>query len=417
MLAFLKWVSGTTLVTLAVLLGIVVGLASFFALAFVIVHPAALGILAILIGGLVVFGLSHLLGRWFAKNHRRHLAVTTGLFTSALLAVAGGVFLARPGEFDEPGPVDHSGVRFETLTTGSRLACRIIPAHGADRRGAVIFVHGGPGADAVTNDAFIDALSPLADAGYDLCLYDQIGCGLSARLPDPLDYTAGRHVDDLEALRRHLGLEDPILIGESWGAQLIARYAARHPDRLSAAILVSPGPLRPADWAGRETGSAEDRMTDEQEQAFNDILDARFITAMLLFRIKPAAAVRFLPEAEAEGYGAAILAALSPGAVCDPSVLPSGSRHSLNLWAAQVAGLGLKKEAPDHLDGLAAADFPVMVLRGDCDYANEGIATDYVDAFPRAEFVAVAEAGHFMLLEKPRAFMARVEEFLGEPDG
>lgn len=417
MLAVLKWVFGAMLVTLAVLLGIVVGLASFFALAFVIAHPAVLGILAILIGGIVVYGLSHLLGRWFARNHRRHLAVSTGLLTSVLLALAGGIFLARPGEFDEPDPVDHSGVRFESLTTGSRLACRIIPAHGADRRGAVIFVHGGPGADAVTNDTFIDALSPLAEAGYDLCLYDQIGCGLSARLPDPLDYTAERHVDDLEALRLQLGLEDPIMIGESWGAQLIARYAARYPDHLSAAVLVSPGPLRPTDWDDRETGGAADRMTDQQEQAFNDVLDARFITAMLLFRISPAAAVRFLPEAEAERYGAAILVALSPGAVCDPSVLTSGSRHSFNLWAAQVAGLSLKNEAPGHLDGLRAADFPVMVLRGDCDYAREGIAADYVDAFPLAGLVAVDDAGHFMLLEKPRVFLSRVEEFLGELDG
>ena len=61
---------------------------------------------------------------------------------------------------------------------------------------------------------------------------------------------------------------------------------------------------------------------------------------------------------------------------------------------------------------MAAARFPVLVLRGDCDYAREGVAAEYLDAFPAAELVAVADAGHFLLLEKPRAFLAEVEDFL-----
>lgn len=414
MLATLKWILGAILLVVAVVIGIIIGVASFFALAFVVVHPAVLGIVAVLLGGFIVFGLAYLLGRWFARNHRRRLAVFLGVFTSVVLAAAGVGFLARPRAFDEPVPVDPTGIRYESLATGSRLACRIVSARGVTRQGAVIFVHGGPGADAVTNDTFVEALSPLADAGYDVCLYDQIGCGLSSRLADPLDYTAARQVADLEALRERLAWERPILIGESWGAQLIARYAAGYPQRISAAVLVSPGPLRLADWTDRETGSAGDRLTDGEEQAFNAVLDARFITAMLLLRINPRAAVRFLPEAEAEGYGSALLTTLAPGAVCDPSVLSIGSRPSFNLWVAQLTGLSMKNESSDHLDGLRATDFPVMILRGDCDYAHEDIAADYVEAFPRARLVAVADAGHFLLLEQPQAFLTEVGVFLAE---
>jgi len=278
----------------------------------------------------------------------------------------------------------------------------------------VIFVHGGPGADAVTNDPIVAALSPLTDAGFDVCLYDQIGCGLSARLADPKDYTAARQVADLEALRQLLGWERPVLIGESWGAQLIVRYAAKYPREISAAVLVSPGPLRLADWADRESGSATDRITDDGKQAFYGVFDARFVMAMLLLRINPQAAIRFLPEAEAERYGSAILTALSPGAVCNPRVLQGHSQPFFNLWVAQMTMLSLKNESQDHLDGLVAAKFPVLVLRGDCDYAHKGIAADYVDAFPRAELAAVADAGHFMLLERPQAFLAEVREFLME---
>ncbi|MCK4414788.1 MAG: alpha/beta hydrolase [Candidatus Eisenbacteria sp.] len=401
---------------LAAMVGIVGGMAAFLGLAFVLTDPVALGIGAVVAGGLVTGGLAHLLGRWFARNHRRCLTVSLGSLTALLLTVAGVVFLFRSPGFDEPNPVDRSWVRFESLTTGSRLACRVFSARTAVPRGAVIFVHGGPGANAVTNDPIAAALSPLADAGFDVCLYDQIGCGLSARLANPEDYTAARQVVDLEILRQRLGWERPVLIGESWGAQLIARYAAKYPQEISAAVLVSPGPLRLADWANRERGSARDRITDDQERAFNDVLDARFVAAMLLLRVNPQAAFRFLPEAEAERYGAALLTALSPGAVCNPDVLSAHSEPFLNLCVAQMIRLSLKNELSDHLDGLVAAQFPVLVLRGDCDYANEGIAADYVDAFPDAKLVAVAGAGHFLLLEKPESFLTEVRRFLAHQE-
>lgn len=412
MITICKWLLGTVLFLLALLTGSILAPAAFLALAFVVTAPGVLVIVAALVGGLVTGGLAYLLGRWFARKYRRHLSLGLGAGTALLLLTAAGVFLFRSRTFDEPKPADRAGVHFESLTTGSVLAVRIVHARAAQRRGGIIFAHGGPGADASTNDPFIAALSPLADAGFDVCLYDQIGSGLSARLDDPYGYTAERHVDDLEALRRHLGWDRPVLIGESWGAQLIARYASKYPHRISAAILVSPGPLRPTDWANRETGSVMDRITDTQAAAFDELLDARFVTAMLLFRINPRAAFRFLPQAEAEQYGSALLTVLSPGAVCNADVLSAHSKLSMNPWVGQMIRISLQNEPRDRLEGLESARFPVLVLRGDCDYGREGVAADYVNAFPRGELVSVADAGHFMLLESPAEFLQHVTRFL-----
>ena len=414
MVSIMKWILGAILLLMAAVVGIVIGPVVFLAMAFMVTHPLVLGIVGVVVSGFVAGGLAHLLGRWFARNHRRRVAVSFGVATALLLGVAGGIFLFRPQKFDQPNSIDRSGVRFESLTTRSRLAYRVLPAQATVRRGTVILCHGGPGADAVTNKPCLAALSPLANAGFDVCLYDQIGCGLSARLADPEEYTAARNVADLEALRQFLGWDRPVMIGESWGAQLIARYAAKYPREISAAVLVSPGPLRLVDWVDRETGSVTDRISDDQERAFYNILGARLVTAMLLFRINPKAAFRFLPEADAEWYGSAILAALSPGAVCDAHVLPDNSRPFFNLWVAQMTNLSMKSESRDQFDGLPAAEFPVLVMRGDCDYAHGDVAADYVDAFPEAEPAAVADAGHFTLLEKPEVFLAEVREFLVE---
>lgn len=408
----MKWASGSVLLLIEVSLAILVGTTLFFVLALFLASPILLTLAGVAAAGFIAGGLARLTARWLAPGNRRRLGWWLGLGTALLLLLAAGVFLFRPRSFDPPRQVLDAELRYETLSTGSRLACRVLPARGATRRGGVIFLHGGPGSNAATHLSLVRTLSPLTDLGYDVCLYDQIGGGLSDRLDDPARYTAARHVADLEALRRRLGWEEPVLIGKSWGAQLIARYAAEHPRAVGAAVLVSPGPLRPADWADREPGSAMERVTEEQLGEFYSVLDARLVTAMLLFRINPAAAYRFLPQAEADAYGADLLAALAPGAVCDPAALSGESPAWLNLWAAQTTVRDMKREPANRLGGLASSRFPVLVIRGDCDYGHEEIAGEYVDAFPAAELAAIPDAGHFLLLERPEGFLAVVEEFL-----
>ena len=133
---------------------------------------------------------------------------------------------------------------------------------------------------------------------------------------------------------------------------------------------------------------------------------------MALLRVSPRAGFRFLPKAEAERYGSALLTALSPGAACHADVLPAHSQPSLNLWVAQMVGVNIQAESWDHLDGLAAAHFPVLVLRGDCDYGNAAIPSEYISAFPLATLVPVAGTVHFPLLVKPESFLTAVRGFL-----
>ncbi len=103
---------------------------------------------------------------------------------------------------------------------------------------AVIAVHGGPG---VSSD-HLEALVPLTKAGVDLVLYDQRGVGRSSPPVDldPKAYALERYVADLETVRTYTGDASVVLIGHSWGAIVAAAYAARHPDRVSALVLIDP---------------------------------------------------------------------------------------------------------------------------------------------------------------------------------
>jgi hypothetical protein len=67
----------------------------------------------------------------------------------------------------------------------------MIPGEGVKKPFPIIYLQGGPGG--AIDDGIIRMMTPLAEEGYDIYLYDQIGCGWSARLADIRDYTTDRH--------------------------------------------------------------------------------------------------------------------------------------------------------------------------------------------------------------------------------
>lgn len=69
---------------------------------------------------------------------------------------------------------------------------------------------------------------------------DLRGTGQSATPADTGTYRCDRQVDDVEALRVHLGLAKLNLLGHSGGTNLVLSYAARYPDRIGSLILVAP---------------------------------------------------------------------------------------------------------------------------------------------------------------------------------
>jgi proline iminopeptidase len=71
-------------------------------------------------------------------------------------------------------------------------------------------------------------------------MLDLRGTGRSAIPRDAASYRCDRLVDDLEALREHLGLDRLDLLGHSAGANIAVLYAARYPGRVSKLALITP---------------------------------------------------------------------------------------------------------------------------------------------------------------------------------
>jgi len=128
---------------------------------------------------------------------------------------------------------------------------------------AVIVLHGGPGG------ARSARLSRLFDPSrYRIILFDQRGCGKSTPYGEIEQNDAQRLIDDIEKIRLHLDIQQCIIAGGSWGAQLALRYAIQYPLHVSALILRSPflGRQQDLDWRFSPTGGAAQIFPDHYLQ-------------------------------------------------------------------------------------------------------------------------------------------------------
>ncbi len=116
---------------------------------------------------------------------------------------------------------------------------------GHPRGQPVLFLHGGPGAGAgAVHRRFFDP------AFWRVVIFDQRGAGRSRPLGSLVANTTPDLVEDIESLRRHLGLERWLLFGGSWGSTLALAYAQAHPDRVIGLVLRGVFLGRPSevDW-------------------------------------------------------------------------------------------------------------------------------------------------------------------------
>ncbi len=102
-----------------------------------------------------------------------------------------------------------------------------------------LFLHGGPGGG--TRPGVRQFFDP---ARYRIVLLDQRGSGKSepnvadAYAAALADNTTAHLVDDLEQLRRHLGVEGwHLVLGGSWGSTLALAYAQTHPSSVGHLLL------------------------------------------------------------------------------------------------------------------------------------------------------------------------------------
>jgi pimeloyl-ACP methyl ester carboxylesterase len=98
----------------------------------------------------------------------------------------------------------------------------------------------------------------LAGAGMRVIALDQRGHGESEQPAGGYDFATVCR--DLAAALDALGLQRPVLVGHSWGANVALQYAAERAEAVAGLVLVDGGFLGVADWPGMTRELARERL-------------------------------------------------------------------------------------------------------------------------------------------------------------
>ncbi|MCX4745582.1 alpha/beta hydrolase [Kitasatospora sp. NBC_01287] len=261
----------------------------------------------------------------------------------------------------------------------------------------VVLCHGGPGLWDTLEE--VAGLLPADRAAY---RWDQRGAGRSERRGP---YSVARSVADLEALRAHFGLERMVLLGHSWGAQLVLEYALAHPERVSALVYVSgTGIDHRSSWRERH------------ERAHREALER----AGLLERW---AELDGRERTAAEDRELCVLQWSTDFA--DPGTALARAERMATPWygvnfecnAAINAESGRDRDGAEPRARCGALTVPVLIVDGAEDPRPRDAVDSLEQALPVVSRAVLRGAGHLPWVEEPAGFRAAVGAFLAADRG
>lgn len=295
----------------------------------------------------------------------------------------------------EEGYVDANGVLiyYKAFGTGDPL----------------VVVHGGPGA---SHDYLLPWLTPLARTNR-LIFIDERGSGRSERLEDTAGYTVEAMADDVEEVRKALGLGKINLLGHSYGGVLAQAYAFRYQDNLSHLVLASTfHSTRQLNEVFRKMLAA---MTPELRARIEGFEKAGLFGQGKDYQ-KNRYSSDYMEAAWGEGYFP-YLYAKRPDGNYDPADTGGMS------WELYRAMWGSNGEfvvdgnlvSVEYADRLGTIKVPTLITVGDKDQCDPSMSRDMQRLIPGSSLVVFPESGHMTFVDQPKLFTQAVNEFIHPP--
>jgi len=290
-----------------------------------------------------------------------------------------------------PPPSPLAGGEHEAVLNGVTLHYSVCGS------GPALLAHsGGPGMDARDWDDFA-----LIHEFATVVAVHPRGSGLSGPAPDGA-YGLADYAADLEALRQHLGLERPIVMGWSHGGMVAQQYAFTYPDGLSKLILFDTSAyfgefladvesavkaFRNEPWYAESLAALQSEWAGDYH---SDEDMARLWALEMKFYFKHFGA-------RAEAY-----------------------QHRTQDLPVRIAPLKYfnEREAPtmDLRPRLKDVRVPTLIIVGRQDFiTTPAMAQEMARHLPQARLEVFEESGHFAVIEEPEKFYQVVKRFVQEP--
>ena len=265
----------------------------------------------------------------------------------------------------------------------------------------LILLHGGPG----STHNYFEVLDRVAEEdGRMLVMYDQIGCGNSYVDGRPELWTVETWVNELIALRKHLGLDTCHLLGQSWGGMLLLTYICGYEHSgVKSGILSS---TLPASWLW---GIEQARMIKELPEEYQEAIKTATETGDYSNDIYQRAEEEYMLRH----------AAGKP----DPDGPECLLRKKWTGRESYVVGWGPNEYTPmgtlkdyDVIDKLKDIKEPCLVINGGNDLCTPYIAKVMYDNIPNSRWELFRECRHMCFVEDNDHYVEVLKEWLNEKD-
>lgn len=294
------------------------------------------------------------------------------LFTGLLLPVCS---TANSSGFAESS--DHVRIAYKTYGSGD----------------PVLIINGGPG---MNSEGFAGLATELSRMGFMAIIYDQRGTGHSTmNKVDSTSITMDLMIDDIEAIRKHLSLENWHILGHSFGGMLASLYASAHPVNIKKLILSSSGGID-LDLLSYVQKSINSKLTRQQADSisyYDDLIsngdtthNTRLHRGLIL----------------AHAY------------VINPKFLPIVGER-LTQGNAIINGLLWQNMRDTHFncaDGLRKFNKPVLIIQGKDDIVRKESAYKAKAVLPQASVVFLDHTIHYGWLDNKSVYLNTIKSFI-----
>jgi proline iminopeptidase len=274
---------------------------------------------------------------------------------------------------------------------------------GNNPRLQVLLLHGGPG---VTHEYLEACDSFLPAAGIEYYYYDQLGSGFSDQPDEPSLWELDRFVDEVEQVRRALGLERDsfVLFGQSWGGLLAIEYALTYQQHLRGLVISNMMASAPAynEYAQRVLMPRmdQDALAEIKElEAKGDTEDPRYMALLMehyyVHHILRMPAEQW-PEPVQRGFGhinPAIYVSMQ-----GPSELGVAENAKLAHW--------------DRTEELASIDVPALVIGAQYDTMDPAYMKMMAGRLPQGRYLHCPDGSHLAMYDDQQVYFAGLIDFL-----
>ena len=264
----------------------------------------------------------------------------------------------------------------------------------------LVLIPAGPG---VPHGYFHPYFSRLAKS-HRVIYYDAFGTGKSDRASERRTYTFARDVENVEGLRKALGLGKIDVLGHSYGGMVAQAYALRYPESVQKLILAD------SSWGGVMSQAHRDNALSELRNQFPEtyeklikLHEKGFRTCSKEYRNADNSPPGFLLFYNNTAFQKLVQTGEPP----NPDVLCAIDGDDGDFVPGpEMANLDFHAQ-------LKSLKMPMLILAGRYD---RGMLPRYALQFetyaPQAQFVMFEKSGHFPFIEETDQFFQAVERFL-----